>query len=88
MDQNFHQRLTKDSQPWEAFEEMIGKSFHLIWEAKTFRKYLNHVFSKFAKNGYQRLEFRAFLTELSVYNSAGEEVEKLPIEKYIEIVDE
>lgn len=72
MTQNDHIQLAGKPEAWGNFEKKIGKFFNIIWEEQIFKKYINHLFTKFAKNGYQRIELRAFLTEIVIYNQKGE----------------
>lgn len=36
-----------------------------------FKKYINHVLLKYIRNGYDRIEFRAFLSQLNEYDQNG-----------------
>ena len=42
-----------------------------------FRKYSEHILRKFIANGYDRVEFRALLTGLKVYDAEGNLVKLL-----------
>jgi hypothetical protein len=56
---------------WDAFEVKIENFFPIYFSLHIFKKYVKHVFIKYAKNGYDRVEFRAMLVKLNEYDQAG-----------------
>jgi len=50
---------------WDRFEEKISNFFVLVFALHIFKKYTRHVLLKYIKNGYDRVEFRAFLAQLN-----------------------
>jgi hypothetical protein len=49
--------------------------------------FVKHILRKFIKNGYQRVEFRAELTRLTVYGPQGQFVGQLPESGFSEAFD-
>jgi hypothetical protein len=60
----------------------------LIYSKNFFGHYVKHVLRKFIKNGYHRVEFRAELVKLSLYDENGKFICKLHEKEYAEIFDE
>ncbi len=56
---------------WDAFEVKIGNFFPIYFSLHIFRKYFKHVLIKYAKNGYDRIEFRALLCKFNEYDRDG-----------------
>lgn len=50
---------------WTRFEEKIGNFFPIFLALHVFKKYTRHILLKFIANGYERVEFRAFLSTLN-----------------------
>ena len=61
----------KEIPPWDLFENKISNFFTIYELLQIFRSYAEHVMRKYAKNGYDRLEFRAILRELHEYDESG-----------------
>ena len=56
---------------WDAFEVKIDNFFPIYFALHIFRKYFKHVLLKYARNGYDRVEFRAFLIKFNEYDRSG-----------------
>jgi hypothetical protein len=61
---------------WKRFEQKIGNFFPLFFALHIFKKYIKHVLLKYIQNGYDRIEFRAFLGKLKEYDLEGNEVKE------------
>lgn len=68
----------KDNAAWNLFEQKSLNFSTLVESRHLFRAYVQHVLRKFIKNGYQRVEFRAELLKLSLYDTNGKFICKLP----------
>lgn len=68
----------KDNDAWNLFEKKSSNSTVLIYSRHLFTAYVKHMLRKFIRNGYQRVEFRAELLKLSLYDAHGKFVCKLP----------
>jgi len=70
-------KTTKDKvAAWRLFEKKTENFSVLIYARHIFIKYVKHILKKFIKNGYQRVEFRAELVRLSVYDEKGQFIGK------------
>ena len=56
---------------WPVFEEKISAFFPLLAMRDVFVSYSEYTLRKFIKNGYDRVEFRAFLTKIKTYDEKG-----------------
>ena len=56
---------------WTRFEEKISNFFPIYFALHIFKKYTRHLLLKYIANGYERLEFRAFLCTLNEYDTQG-----------------
>ena len=56
---------------WVLFEVKISNFFTLVFATHIFKKYVRHVLLKYIKNGYERMEFRAILSQLNEYDDKG-----------------
>ena len=54
---------------WDRFEKKISNFFVLVFTLDIFKKYTKHVLLKYIRNGYDRIEFRAFLATLKEYDT-------------------
>lgn len=63
---------------WDRFEQKIGNFFPIYFSLHIFKKYIRHLLLKYINNGYERIEFRAFLSTLNEYDSEGNLVKTHP----------
>ncbi len=56
---------------WVLFEEKICNFFPLVFTLHIFKKYVRHILLKYIKCGYDRVEFRALLCQLTEYDEKG-----------------
>ena len=75
-------------QMWERFESKISNFFVLVFCLDIFKKYTRHMLLKFIRNGYDRIEFRAFLAKLSEYDAEGNLVKEHDEKVFMEAFDE
>lgn len=54
---------------WDCFEQKIGNFFPIYFSLHIFKNYIRHLLLKYIQNGYERIEFRAFLSTLNEYDS-------------------
>lgn len=73
---------------WDRFEQKIGNFFPIYFSLHIFKKYIRHLLLKYINNGYERIEFRAFLSTLNEYDSEGNLVKTHPQSKFTEAFDE
>lgn len=73
---------------WERFEEKISNFFPIFFALHIFKKYTRHTMLKYIRNGYDRLEFRAFLAQLTEYDSHGNLLKTHSEEAFLRAVDE
>lgn len=78
----------KENDAWVLYEQKVVNSAVLIYSRHIFRAYVQHVLRKFIKNGYQRVEFRAELLKLSLYDTQGKFICKMPENEYAVAFDE
>jgi hypothetical protein len=77
-----------DREAWVLFEQKVLNSAVIIYSRHLFTHYVRHVLRKFIRNGYQRVEFRAELARLSLYDPKGKFVCKLPEKEFAVAFDE
>lgn len=73
---------------WVLFEEKISNFFPLVFTLHIFKKYVKHVLLKYIKCGYDRVEFRALLCQLTEYDEKGNFVKVHDEETYMKAFDE
>ena len=56
---------------WDVFEQKISNFFAVYFALHIFKKYTRQLLLKYIRNGYDRLEFRAFLGQLVEYDNEG-----------------
>lgn len=72
---------------WGLFEKKVSNTAVLLSARHIFVAFVKHILRKFIKNGYQRVEFRAELTRLTVYGPQGQFIGQLPESGYSEAFD-
>ncbi len=73
---------------WVPFEAKILRFMKLIQVVHIFRKYSEYILRKFYRNGYNRIEFRALIWELTEYDSDGNVVKTHDESSYCRVFDE
>jgi hypothetical protein len=73
---------------WTRFEEKIGNFFPIFFALHIFKKYTRHLLLKYIANGYERIEFRAYLSTINEYDAEGNFIKNHSEEKFLEAFDE
>ncbi len=50
---------------WDIFDKKLFGLFPVLFSLHHFKTYVKHVCEKFITNGYDRLEFRAMIAEIT-----------------------
>ena len=72
----FQSMSFKQKEMWDRFEQKVGNFFAIIFALHIFKKYTKHILLKYIKNGYDRIEFRAFLPKMKEYDLEGNMVKE------------
>jgi len=59
-----------------------------VFTLHIFKKYVRHILLKYIKNGYDRVEFRALLSQLTEYDQLGNKVKVHDEKMYMDAFDE
>lgn len=68
----------RGKEAWALYEQKVLHSSVIIYSRHLFGHYVRHALRKFIRNGYQRVEFRAQLLRLSLYDAHGKFISKMP----------
>ena len=68
----------RGKEAWALYEQKVLSSSVIINSRHLFGQYVRHALRKFIRNGYQRVEFRAALLRLSLYDPHGRFISKMP----------
>ena len=68
----------KEVKFWVIFQKKIVAFFPILFALHQFKSYMKYVCEKFVQNGYDRLEFRSMLSELTQYDQEGNVVKVRP----------
>lgn len=60
----------------------------MVFTLDIFKKYTKHVLLKYIRNGYDRIEFRAFLATLKEYDPNGKFIKEHDEKMYMDAFDE